>query len=194
LPKRLQDELLFRWYAGARDWKGHQAFAVPNNDSVGAIRINVIGRDRFGVVRPEEYPQVCRELADALSELVDPDSGRSIVRRVTLTHEEFHGPFLDQLPDITVLWEQSFAWHAVHSPRFGTLRTRRQDGRTGSHTPRGFLLASGPGIEACQADHAASLYDIAPTVLASAGVAIPDSMDGTPLRIRADLSQTMAAK
>jgi len=41
LPQRLQDELIFRWYAGKRHWAGRQAFAVPNNDSVGAIRINV---------------------------------------------------------------------------------------------------------------------------------------------------------
>jgi hypothetical protein len=50
LPQRLQDELIFRWYAGERNWAGRRAFAVPNNDSVGAIRINVVGRDKYGVV------------------------------------------------------------------------------------------------------------------------------------------------
>jgi predicted AlkP superfamily phosphohydrolase/phosphomutase len=181
LPKRLQDELLFRWYAGGRNWKRHRAFAVPNNDSVGAIRVNVRGRDRHGMVEPgAEYEQVCRDIAQALEELVDPETGRKVVRRVTLTHEEFSGPYLDGLPDITVLWDQSFPWHSVHSPRLGTLRIKRQDSRAGSHTPRGFVLVSGPGIAPGGTIEGASLYDVAPTILDAAGVQAPADMDGRP--------------
>ena len=61
---------------------------------------------------------------------------------------EFHGAFLNQLPDITVLWESAFAWNSVHSPKFGTLHIRQQDGRSGSHSAHGFLLMGGPGIPA----------------------------------------------
>jgi predicted AlkP superfamily phosphohydrolase/phosphomutase len=182
LPKTLQDGLLFLWYTGRRSWKGCRAFAVPNNDSVGAIRIAVKGRDRYGVVSAgEEYWRVCRDIADALRELTDPASGRPVVRRVTLTRELFAGPYLDQLPDLTVLWEQSFPWQSLRSPRFGTLRVRRQDARTGSHTPRGFLLAKGPGIPAGGVLQGASIYDIAPTVLQAAGVESSVRFDGRPL-------------
>jgi predicted AlkP superfamily phosphohydrolase/phosphomutase len=104
------------------------------------------------------------------------------VRRVTLTHDEFRGPFLDQLPDLTVLWNQSFSWDSLHSPRFGTLRLRRQDGRSGSHTPHGFVLLAGQGVPAGVELTGRSIYDIAPTVLEAAGVPIPPDLDGTPLR------------
>src|SRR5436190_14579185 len=137
LPKRVQDELLFRWYRGGKDWKGWRAFAVPNNDSTGAIRISVKGRDYNGIVEPAQADQLCGEIRQALLELTDPLSRRPVAKRVTILKDEFHGPFIDQLPDLTVLWDQSFPWYSVHSPRFGTLRIRQQDSRTGSHTDYG---------------------------------------------------------
>jgi predicted AlkP superfamily phosphohydrolase/phosphomutase len=182
LPKRLQDELLFRWYAGDRDWQGCRAFAVPNNDSVGAIRVNVRGRDPNGMVEPgTEYQTVCHDIASALEELKDPSTGRSVISRVTITHRDFHGPYLENLPDITVLWDSSFAWNTIHSPRFGTLRIRRQDGRSGSHTSHGFILAKGPGIPADCEVTGHSIYDIAPTILDWAGVEPSSDMDGKPI-------------
>jgi predicted AlkP superfamily phosphohydrolase/phosphomutase len=182
LPTSLQDRLLFLWYSGGDQWAGRRAFSIPNNDSVGAIRLSVRGRDRGGMIQPgDEYRRVCQDIAAALGELCDPVSGRPVVRRVTLTHDVFDGPFLQQLPDITVLWEQDFPWDALHSPRFGTLRIRRQDSRTGSHTPHGFFLATGPGVPAGAELRGHSIYDIAPTVLSAAGVPLPPDLDGTPL-------------
>ena len=179
LPSALKDELLFRWYAGARKWKGCRAFSIPNNDSVGAIRISVRGRDKDGIVAPgREYDSICRDIANALYELTDPKTGRPVVRRVTLSREEFHGPFVDQLPDLTVLWDQSFPWEALHSPRFGTLDLRRQDGRSGGHSSHGFVLAVGPGVPAGVEMQRRSIYDIAPTILEAAGVTRPDDLDG----------------
>jgi predicted AlkP superfamily phosphohydrolase/phosphomutase len=184
LPTSLQERLLFLWYSGGDRWAGRRAFSIPNNDSVGAIRLSVRGRDRQGIIAPgDEYRRVCQDIAAGLTELSDPVSGRGVVRRVTVTHDLFSGPFLEQLPDITVLWEQSFPWDSVHSPRFGTLRIRRQDSRTGSHTPHGFFVATGPGVPAGAELNGHSIYDIAPTVLSTAGVAVPSDLDGTPLPI-----------
>ncbi len=182
LPQSLRNRLLFLWYAGGQNWKGCRAFSVPNNDTVGAIRISVKGRDKHGLVEPgPEYKRVCRDIADALGELKDPQTGRPVVRQVTLIHDEFSGPFLNLLPDITVLWDQSFPWESLHSPRFGTLRVRRQDARSGSHTPHGFALFHGPGIRPGLTPQGHSIYDIAPTILAGAGVAIPRHLDGRPI-------------
>jgi predicted AlkP superfamily phosphohydrolase/phosphomutase len=182
LPKSLRHRLLFLWYAGGQNWKGCRAFSVPNNDTVGAIRIGVKGRDKDGLVEPgPEYKRVCRDIADALGELKDPQTGRPVVRQVTLIHDEFSGPFLNLLPDLTVLWDQRFPWESLHSPRFGTLRVRRQDDRSGGHTPHGFALFHGPGIGPGLTPQGHSIYDIAPTILAGAGVAIPGHLDGRPI-------------
>jgi predicted AlkP superfamily phosphohydrolase/phosphomutase len=185
LPQFAQDQLLFLWYRGGKKWKGCRAFSIPNNDSVGAIRVSVKGRDRDGVVEPADYQKVCRDIAAALYELRDKEGGRQLVKQVTLTHESFHGPFLEQLPDLTVLWDQSFAWNTVYSPRFGTLEIKQQDARTGGHSSHGFVLMAGPDVPSGLELPRGSIYDIAPTVLEAANVAIPEEMDGRPLLVPA---------
>jgi predicted AlkP superfamily phosphohydrolase/phosphomutase len=182
LPRAAQDWLLFRWYSGGKNWRHCRAFSIPNNDSVGAIRLGVKGRDRFGQIAPgEEYRRVCHEIADTLSELCDPVTGRRVVRKISFAPDEFHGPFLDQLPDLTVLWDQSFHWEALQSPRIGTLRLSAQDSRTGAHTSHGFLIVAGAGVPAGQRLYERSTYDIAPTILDAAGIAIPGDFDGHPV-------------
>jgi predicted AlkP superfamily phosphohydrolase/phosphomutase len=182
LPQFIQNELIFRWYAGSRDWAGRRAIAVPNNDSVGAIRILVRGRDRHGIVAPgAEYHNICADIAAALHELRDPITGRKVVEQVAFPHQQFPGPFTDGFPDLTVLWDQSFAWDEIASPALGRLKIRNQDSRSGGHTPRGFLLASGYGESTGQDLGTATLYDIAPTVLRAAGLDPPAAMQGRPL-------------
>jgi predicted AlkP superfamily phosphohydrolase/phosphomutase len=183
LPRRLQHWLVENIYTGGHRWEACRAFAIPNNDTVGAIRINRKGRDRTGLVPAAEYDILCKEITQALHELEDPATGRPVVRRVTFIPHEFQGPFLDRLPDLTVLWEQSFPWTSVRSPRFGTLELRQQDARSGSHTERGFVLAAGPGIPAGRELKGASIYDITPTILEAAGVDRPSGLDGRPLPI-----------
>ncbi len=180
----------FSGIAAERNGKGCRAFAIPNNDSVGAIRVSVKGRDRDGVVEPGEYERVCRDIADALYELTDKEGGRQLIKRVTLTHEEFNGPFLEQLPDLTVLWDQSFAWNTVYSPRFGTLQIKQQDSRKGGHSPHGFVLMAGPDVPAGLQLPRSSIYDIAPTVLEAANLPIPEDMDGRPLPIPSRVEAT----
>jgi len=184
LPTSLQDYLLFRWYGGGRTFEGRRAFAVPNNESCGAVRIGVRGRDRGGVVEPgPEYERLCDDIAEALGELTDPATGRLVVRKVTRLHQVCRGPFVERLPDLAVLWESGFPWNAVYSPRFGVLQIPVQDRRTASHTPNSFLLAAGPGIPAGVELTGGSTLDIAPTVLALAGVPPPAHLDGKPLRL-----------
>jgi len=182
LPERLQHELMFRFYRGNRSWEKCRAFAVPHNDTVGAIRINLKGRDRNGLVEPgAEYDRICDDLCAALAELTDPTSGRSVVRYISRIQRELHGPRLDRLPDITANWEQSFPWNAVSSPRFGTVELRNQDARTGSHTPHAFLLASGEGIPKGATISGASIFDLVPTILYAAGMRAPTTCEGRPL-------------
>jgi predicted AlkP superfamily phosphohydrolase/phosphomutase len=193
LPQAIQNELIFRWYAGPRNWSGCRAIAVPNNDSVGAIRLLVEGRDRHGVVAPADYEKMCDAIAEALHGLRDPATGRAVVLRVSMLHREFDGPHADDLPDLTVLWDQSFAWDQIASPALGRLTIRMQDNRSGSHTPRGFLLARGYGESAGQDLGVATLYDVAPTVLNAAGVEQPGAMHGHPIFSRPTVHQATAS-
>ena len=187
LPAAIQNELIFRWYAGPRKWDGCRAIAVPNNDSVGAIRLLVEGRDRHGLIPLANYEKCCDAIAEELNKLCDPVSGRRVVLKVTMLHREFEGPYTDDLPDIAVLWDQSFAWDQIESPALGRLKIRMQDNRSGSHTPHGFLLARGYGESPGQDLGRATLYDVAPTVLRAAGIDAPGAMRGRPLFFQGSL-------
>jgi predicted AlkP superfamily phosphohydrolase/phosphomutase len=181
LPKAMQEKLLFLWYAGQQKYHGRRAFAVPNNEAVGTIRINLKGRDHEGVVNPNEYWSLCEEISNSLTELTDPITRRPVVKKITLLHKECHGEHLDILPDIAVYWDSSFAWGSLRSPRFGTLQITSQDRRTGTHTPNSFLLAVGLGLPARLELRGHSVLDVAPTILDGFDVPIPDRFDGRPL-------------
>jgi predicted AlkP superfamily phosphohydrolase/phosphomutase len=182
LPLRLQNELIFRFYRGNRSWEKCRAFAVPNNDAVGAIRINLKGRDYNGLVEPgAEYDRICDDICRALAELKDPVSGRPVVKHISRIQRELRGPHLDRLPDITAQWEQSFPWSSLYSPRFGTVELRNQDSRTGSHAQHAFVLASGEGIPRGATISGASIFDLVPTILYGAGMRAPTIYEGQPL-------------
>jgi hypothetical protein len=125
LPPAMQDQLLFLWYAGGRNWVGSRAFVIPNDEMVGPIGVAIKGRDRYGLVEPgKEYRRICRDIRQAVSKLTDPESKR--------------------LPDAAVHRDNSFPWSSLHSPRF--LRLRRQGVRSGGHSSRWFMITTGPGI------------------------------------------------
>ena len=182
LPHRLQEELLFRFYCGNRSWDGWRAFAVPNNDATGAIRINLKGRDHEGMVEPgRDYERACDDICTALAELTDPVTGKAVAGYICRTQRELRGPYVDELPDITVQWNASFPWSSVNSPRFGTLELPIQDSRKGSHTEHGFLIAAGEGIARGAKIAQASIYDFMPTIMNTARVPIPAACEGRPL-------------
>jgi len=183
LPERWQDWLLFKWYAGRFDPRGWTAFSVPSNDAVGLIRVNVRGTDRHGTIEPSEVPRVCDEIVEALEELTDPVTGRRVVAEVTRLHDVFEGPHVAEKPHLSVMWDASFPWSSIHSPRFGTLTLKDLDSRSGSHTPIGFLLAHGPKIPRGVERERRHIYDVCPTILSLAGVAPPSGLDGRAIEL-----------
>ena len=69
-------------------WCRARAFAVPSNNMTGAIRINLKGREPEGVVEPgAEYEALRREIADALTVLENPETGRPAVQWVARVEE-----------------------------------------------------------------------------------------------------------
>lgn len=154
---------------------------VPNNDVYGGIRINVAGREPRGTVqRGAELDRLCAQLADALHALVNLETGRPLVRRVIRTAEIYAGEHLDALPDLMVEWDRTAPIRRIHSPSLGTIEGEFPGRRTGDHRSEGLLLAAGPGIRPGRIDAEVSVMDVAPTLAACCGVALPD-VDGVPI-------------
>ncbi|HET8649868.1 MAG TPA: alkaline phosphatase family protein [Gemmatimonadales bacterium] len=181
LPTALRDRLARRVDTAAIDWSRTRAYTLPT-DLEGCIRINLAGREPFGIVQPgTEYEQLCDELTAALRELTNPATGRPAVRDVVRGDRQFPGPRRDYLPDLIVLWSAEAPIAALASDRIGTVEGASPDGRTGTHTPPGFLIARGPAFSPGDRAATAGVSDIAPTLLALFGVEPPAQMDGTAL-------------
>ncbi|WP_129673963.1 alkaline phosphatase family protein [Candidatus Chloroploca sp. Khr17] len=156
-----------RLRVGGIDWAQTQAYAALDHQE---LWINVRGRQPTGCVDPDDYEQLCKQLAVALLEWCD-EQGRPYINAV---HTQ---PYADAAaddylpPDLLLEWNPAAAQPNLH-PLI-----------SGDHDPEGALIIAGPGVRPQRlADR--SLLDIAPLALYGLGVPIPGSIQG---RIPEDL-------
>lgn len=157
-------------------WPEMPWFALPTY-SDGHIRINLAGRERDGVVRPEDYERTCESLAAMLRKLKNGTNGRPAVEDVAFVRRD--DPFDPDGPsaDVVVFWsEPAFVVDHPDHGRIGPLPYRR----TGEHSSNGFMIAAGPGIP--HADLGSrDAADVPPTLLGLLGATRPDDVVGVDL-------------
>lgn len=165
------------WYRDA--WPRMRAFAMPTF-SDGLVRLNVKGREAHGTVDPADYQAECDRVRAELLACRDPRTGEPVVTDV---FQPRPGPDDAQGPpaDLVVIWKP-YVDSLVH-PTAGLVGPVPVL-RTGSHTPNGFLLAAGPGIEPGELPPSSAL-DVTPTILELLGRPPRTPMDGRPLVTRA---------
>lgn len=162
------------------DWPRTQAFSYG---TFGNIVLNVRGRERHGIVSPDEYECLREEIAAKALELRSP-AGEPIVAAVHRREDLFHGAALDRVPDLVVEFDR-YAWLGK-----GTLTSRSDTiwdtieiapgsdlSYVGSHRHEGVLALLGPSVQGgTEVD--ASIEDIMPTILYLLGEPIPGDLDG----------------
>jgi predicted AlkP superfamily phosphohydrolase/phosphomutase len=147
-----------------RFWPKMKAFAIPTV-SRGRIRVNLIGRERSGLVPMERYDEICSELEELVRSCVDPRTGESILEAVIHPRE---GSVLDREEtedDLVIRWRG--APDSLVHPALGAIGPVPY-ARTGQHTDQGFAFISGPGIRAGDGGQH-GVHDLAPTMLALMG-------------------------
>jgi len=160
-------------------WCRSRAFAVPSNNMTGAIRINVKGREPEGLVEPgAEYEALRKEIADALVELKNAETGQPAVQWVARVEELYEGPRLRDMPDLFVEWDHSAPITALSSPRIGEISQAFAGDRTGDHWANGLLVGRGTGFRSGEVNGLVRTQDIGPTVLDFFGVQPPPSCEG----------------
>jgi predicted AlkP superfamily phosphohydrolase/phosphomutase len=153
-----------------------QCFMVTNNFAHGGIRVNLIGREPEGKVAPgKEFDTVCSELTSDLLDIINVQTGKAIVKRVIRTADMYHGPYVNDLPDLLVEWTNDAPVYAISSRKIGEVRGEYRYCRSGDHTPHGLFIAKGPSILPGQLDRTVSILDFAPTLTAMLGVPLPDA-------------------
>ena len=165
----------------AADRRGRRYFAVSDNNEQGAIRINLIGRDAHGRVRPGgEYEEVLAYLREALLEFENVETGEPVVTGFQYPQTLHPGPYVKDLPDMTVEWNRSRPIRKIRSPRVGVIEGTSPTTRTGDHKPEGLLFVLHPGVPAGELDRSIDVIDLAPTIASLLGVP-HEGFDGRPV-------------
>jgi predicted AlkP superfamily phosphohydrolase/phosphomutase len=151
------------------DWSRSRAYTEPGRH---VININLAGRNPQGIVARKDYEKVCAEIIAALSEWQDA-RGAMVVERVARRDEVYAGPFVERASDLYVYWNPQAAFG--EPPREVKARGFWW---SGDHRLEGILIARGPSIAPGAQLAAPIVYDLLPTAMYAAGLAVPGDLDG----------------
>jgi predicted AlkP superfamily phosphohydrolase/phosphomutase len=123
------------------------------------VSINLAGRQPDGIVDPGDFEEVRDQVMDALSNFVDPKTGKRPVKAIHRREEIFKGKHADTAPDI--LMEPEVGYSLTHA------KTALEDADwiSGDHRPEGVIVAAGPNVKPFEQQP--MLIDMAPTILAA---------------------------
>lgn len=193
IAEKVSDETVFKWirFFAERgqnnplfsladvDWSGTKAYALVG---IGAINVNLAGREPNGSVSPgKEYQALREEILEKLRELRDPDTNARVNGQVVMREQVYHGPYVDQAPDILFLPNRT--GYVAGSMMGFTANKSIVDSPAwpGHHRMNGIFLAKGKYIRQGKSIEGARLLDLAPTILYLMGCKVPSDMDGKVL-------------
>jgi predicted AlkP superfamily phosphohydrolase/phosphomutase len=139
------------------------------------VSINLAGREPDGIVDPADFDTVRDGLMDRLASFVDPETGRKPVKAIFKREEIFKGRHADAAPDI--LMEPAEQYSLTHARS----AIEKADWISGDHRIDGVLVAAGPDVDPAAFPPSFRLVDLAPTILAAAGVEASVHHSGTAL-------------
>jgi predicted AlkP superfamily phosphohydrolase/phosphomutase len=177
-PLALRERAVNRSLSDKIDWPATKAYYFPPG-----IRINLKGREPFGVVEPAEFESLRETIVEQLKK-VRNESGAPVVENIWRKEEVYAGPHSELAPDIVLVPCLS---HLDARRNFSLGRRMRvqergqlfvTDGPSGDHAPDGIVLGIGRHLKEGFVLDGAEIMDIAPTVLYGLGLPIPTEMDG----------------
>ncbi len=154
------------------DWDGTKAYSLSSSSN--AIFIRQAHEPGQPGVAPEDYAAFRAELIEKLLNITDPATGKKVVADVMVRETAFPGAFTEEAPDLTLrLHDYSFlSVLRADEP----CKSRRVPYAT--HHPDGIFIANGPGLRAGERIEPLKIADVAPTVLYSLDLPVPQSMEG----------------
>jgi predicted AlkP superfamily phosphohydrolase/phosphomutase len=140
------------------DWAHTRAYTSVVSTGEG-VSVNLAGREPHGTVQRADYERVRDELAHALLDFADPETGKRPIGRVLRKEEVLSGPYLDRAPDL--LLEPAPLYSLTHARQL----VEQADWLSGDHRPEGIYAlagrgtAPGPGPEISLSDFAGQIAE-----------------------------------
>jgi predicted AlkP superfamily phosphohydrolase/phosphomutase len=159
-------------------WRRTRAY-VALAEMYGLLYVNVRGREPGGIVSPGPAQQALgEEIAERLRAVRDPRDGAPVFSEVVRGDAVFPEDPLGRRPDLVLIPRPEYSvYRDLNHRRW----VDHYPVTSGTHRPEGIFIAAGDGIRPGRLTHEVELVDLAPTILASAGLPVPDDMDGRVL-------------
>ena len=160
------------------DWSRTRAYTMGLN----GLYLNLKGRERQGIVAPQDAEALRAELRRRLEGLSDPASGRVGITGIFDCDSTYAGPYVDNAPDLIVGYGDGFraSWDSVMGKVTAEIFEDNLKAWSGDHCIDPRLV---PGVLFCNrtiADEKPAIVDVAPTILKLFGLGIPSHIDGKP--------------
>lgn len=163
------------------DWARSRVYGLDFFCPLAGIEINLAGRQPRGVVAAADYEPLRHEIVERLSALRDPETSRLVFSRVRLREEMFQGPHAGRFPDVVGVLDDDYDVKAqLDRPIVAPNHGEPDYPYLGYHGHDAFFCARGPGIPTGVGPSTSAMRDLAPTLLALAGVDPPAFMEGKP--------------
>ncbi len=162
------------------DWTRTKAYS---RGAFGQIYINLQGREPQGIVAPgEEYETVLADVSQRLRALKHPKTGENLITNLKRREAMYTGRFVDRAADLNFSIQNYLYQSSVQFATEGeSILGPSEYEDSGSHRANGLVVLAGPGIEKNRKLPDAKMEDITPTLLALAGIPVPENLDGRPL-------------
>ena len=159
------------------DWTRTKAYPVGIN----GIFLNLKGREGEGIVEQTDAENILANIRRGLLDLKDPKSGGRVFRSVYAAHKIYHGPHVEDRPELIVGLESGYrpSWHtALGAIPSGEVIVDNSEFWSGDHMIDASLVPASLFANRKLKSVEPTLLDIAPTVLSSLGLEPPPEMDG----------------
>ena len=158
------------------DWEQTLAYAsTPSSNGIHIVRSN---SSHEKGVRKKDYEQFRSRLMVSLYSLKSPSTGEPVVKHIWTREEAFDGPYRDLAPDLTLNLRDGGLLSILSSDK--PVKPRNEP--SGTHRPEGVLIAGGPGVRRGITLDLISILDVAPTLLYTLGLSVPEDMEGRVIR------------
>jgi predicted AlkP superfamily phosphohydrolase/phosphomutase len=148
----------------------------------GQIFLNVKGREKFGIVDPNDYDSTLDEIIEELMDVPDEKGNKIKGTKITKRKDVYKGPYANLAPDLFLFIG---AGHWGVNERVGYGSTYSYDTLLGQddgiHGEDCTFMMAGPSVPHLGEIKGGDLLDIAPTMLDILGVPIPGDFEGKTL-------------
>lgn len=153
-----------------------KTYAFCPTFELSGIYLNLVSRFENGIVETKDAGRLKNEIISQLKRLKNPATGEDAFCNVLDSQEVYSGGKMKFAPDILIVPSNFFVTHGLF------VKNMFNKNPINFHSASGIFLAYGRGVKSGQRISGAKIYDIAPTILHTFDIPIPEDIDGRVLK------------